>query len=416
MKLTNWAANLEYSATAIHYPESVDELQEMVARLPKVKALGTRHCFNDIADSPGGDLISLERLAPGILIDDDQRTVSVTAGTSYGVLAPELELRGLALENLASLPHISIGGAIATATHGSGNTNGILSTSVAAIELVRADGSLVRVDRSSRDLPALAVGLGAFGIVTRVDLDVQPSYRVRQDVYRDASWDLVLEGLDDVMASAYSVCLIGDIGGSVLRSLWLKQRIDDGDGSAPPSICGGVWWDDADLRPDHALTMRRGIPGPWSDRMAHFRLDAPPSVGGDELQTEYFVDRSHGPDALRALRSMAEQISPHLHGMEIRTVAADELWMSPAYQRDCLSLGFTWRKHPDEVLTLLPVIEEKLAPFEPRPHWGKLFAMGDLAERFSRLGDFMQRVHSYDPGRKFWNPFLERLGVAGPGP
>lgn len=409
MTITNWAANLEYRAAGIHFPESVSDLQQLVAQLPKVKALGTRHSFSDVADSPGGGLVSLERLAPDIVVADDLATVSVTGGTPYGVLASELEARGLALENLGSLPHISIAGAVATATHGSGDTNGVLSSSVAALELVKADGSMVRVDRTSPDLAALAVGLGAFGVVTRVELDVQPSYRVRQDVYRDAPWDLVLDDLDGVMASAYSVSLLGDIGNPAVPWLWLKQRLDEGDGSAPPSMYGGTWWDDADLPVDHALTERRGIPGPWSDRMAHFRLDAPPSAGGDELQSEYFVERSHGPAAVRALRSMADRISPHLRGMEIRTVAADELWMSPAYQRHCLSLGFTWQKHPEAVLALLPHIEAVLAPFEPRPHWGKLFALEDLHDRFPRLGDFIELAHAYDPESRFWNPFLDRL-------
>lgn len=409
MDQTNWASNLTYRANAVHSPDSVESVQELVARFPKIRALGTRHSFSDVADSPGGELVSVARLAPGIVVGDNGRSVSVTAGTRYGVLATDLEDRGLALENLGSLPHISVGGATATATHGSGDSNGVLSTSVSAIEVVQADGSLIQVDRSSTALAALAVGLGAFGIITRIELDVQPSYRVRQDVYRDALWDQVIDGLDEVMAAAYSVCLIGDIGSPVLDTLWMKQRLASDDGSAPSSMCGGTWWDDADLPPDHALTVRGGIPGPWSERMAHFRPDAPPSAGGDELQTEYFVGRDHGPAALRTLRLMGDRISPHLRAMEIRSVAADDLWMSPAFERASLSLGFTWRKHPAEVLALLPDIEAALALFEPRPHWGKLFAMQHLDDRFPRLDDFVELAHEYDPARKFWNPFLDRL-------
>lgn len=410
MNMHNWSANLEYEAETIHFPGSVPAVQELVAELPKVRALGTRHCFSDIADSPRGGLVSLERLAPEIAVDEVRQTVSVTSGTRYGVLADELERRGLALQNLGSLPHISIGGATATGTHGSGDTNGVLSTSIAAIEAVGADGNLIRVDRSSPDLPALAVGLGAFGIFTRIELDVEPTYRVRQDVYRNASWDEVLESLDDVMAAAYSVSLLGDIGGPVLNTLLLKQRLDEGDGSAPNSMCGGVWWDDSDRPSDDSWNVRRGIPGPWSERMAHFRLDAVPSAGGDELQSEYFVDRAKGASALRALRSIADQISPHLRAMEIRTVASDRLWLSPAYDRAGLCLGFTWHKRPKEVGRLLPVIEAVLDPYQPRPHWGKLFANTDFGDRFPRLGDFLDLVRQYDPTRKFWNPFLERLG------
>ncbi len=407
--MDNWAANLTYRAESVHSPDSVEEIQELVAGASHVKALGTRHSFSDIADSPGGHLISLQHLEPEISVDVDNQTVSVTAGTPYGVLAPELESQGVALANMGSLPHISVGGAIATATHGSGGTNGVLSTSVSAIDLIRADGSLLRVDRSSPDLAGLAVGLGAFGVMTRVELDVQPSYVVRQDVYREASWDIVLDALDEVMDAAYSVSLLGDIAGPAIDTLWLKHRLGVGEIAAPPTMYGGMWWDDSDLPPDHALTPRAGIPGPWSERMPHFRLDAPPSAGGDELQSEYFVGRADGPAALRALRSMGDRISPHLHGMEIRTVAADELWMSPAFQRASLCLGFTWRKHPGAVHALLPDIEEVLAPFEPRPHWGKLFAMDDVTRRFPRLGDFVHLAHEYDPTRKFWNPFLRRI-------
>lgn len=410
----NWAENLAYTASAIHHPASVEDVQELVAGSRRVKALGTRHSFTAVADTPGIQ-ISLARLAPDISVDSSAGTVSVSAGTSYGVLAAELNSLGHALENMGSLPQISVGGATATGTHGSGDTNGILSTAIAAIELVTADGSLRRVDRSDRDLAGLAVGLGAFGVITRLELDVQPAYLMRQDVYRDASWDLVLDSLDEVMASAYSVSLLGDVSGPTIRSLWLKRRVDDSTGNLviPDSLHGGVWSDDTDLRADHSLNPRAGVVGPWSERLPHFRMDGEPSVGGDELQTEYFVDRAHGPDALRAVRALGHRISPHLHGAEIRTVASDRLWLSPAYDRPSLCIGFTWRKHPAEVMALLPAIETALAPFAPRPHWGKLFTIDHLDDRFPRLVDFLDLAAAYDPDRTFWSPFLERLSPPG---
>lgn len=417
--LTNWAGSLAYSAESVHYPTSVAEVQELVSRLPRVKALGTRHSFNAIADSPGGALISLSELAPEVTIDADAMSVSVTGGTRYGVLAAELQAHGYALHNTGSLPHISVAGATATGTHGSGDRNGILSTAVSGVELVTADGSLVTVDRSNPDLKALAVGLGAFGVMTRVVLDIQPTYLVRQDVYRNAPWDSVLEAFDAVMSSAYSVSLIGDFGSKVVRELWQKTRVesvpddDEQPEPVPASLHGGTWYDDAEEPPDHALNVRAGIAGPWSDRLPHFRLDAPPSAGGDELQTEYFVDRRHGVDALRMLRSLGDRISPHLHATEIRTVAADDLWLSPAYARDSLCIGFTWRKHPTEVMALLADIEAALASYEPRPHWGKLFTFSDadLARRFPRLPDFLELTTTYDPTGKFSNAFID----GGPG-
>jgi alditol oxidase len=415
LELTNWAGNLAYSAASVHYPTSVVAVQELVARLPRVKAIGTRHSFNTIADSPGGALISLSELPPGVTIDADAMTVSVTGGTRYGILAAELQSQGYALHNTGSLPHISVAGATATGTHGSGDRHGILSTAVSAMELVKSDGSLVTVDRSNPDLKALAVGLGAFGVITRLVLDIQPTYLMRQDVYRNAPWDTVLDALDEVMASAYSVSLIGDFGSPVLRELWQKTRVEsapDADQQpepVPESLHGGTWYDDAEAPPDHTLNVRAGIAGPWSERLPHFRLDAPPSAGGDELQTEYFVDRRHAVNALQTLRSLGDRISPHLHATEIRTAAADDLWLSPAYQRDSLCIGFTWRNHPTQVMALLPDLQAALATYQPRPHWGKLFVFNDedLARRFPRLPEFLGLTATYDPTGKFTNAFID---------
>jgi xylitol oxidase len=291
---------------------------------------------------------------------------------------------------------------------------------VSAVELVKFDGSLVTVDRMNPDLKALAVGLGAFGVITRLVLDIQPTFLVRQDVYRNAPWDTVLDAFDEVMASAYSVSLMGDFGSPVIRELWQKSRVESvPDGGerpepVPESLHGGTWYDDAEEPPDQSLNVRAGIAGPWSERLPHFRLDAAPSAGGDELQTEYFVDRRHAVNALRTLRAMGERISPHLHATEIRTVAADDLWLSPAYERDSLCIGFTWRKHPAEVLALLTDVQAALAPYQPRPHWGKLFLFNDeeLARRFPRLPDFLELTTSYDPTGKFSNAFI-RVGHPG---
>jgi alditol oxidase len=247
-------------------------------------------------------------------------------------------------------------------------------------------------------------------------LDIQPTYLVRQDVYRNPPWDTVLEAFDAVMASAYSVSLIGDFGSPVIWELWQKTRVESvADGHQEPEpvperLHGGTWYDDAEEPADHPLNVRGGVPGPWSERLPHFRLDAPPSAGGDELQSEYFVDRRHAVDAIRTLRSLGDRISPHLHATEIRTAAADDLWLSPAYARDCLCIGFTWRKHPSEVMALLADIQAALAPYEPRPHWGKLFTFTaeDLARRFPRLPEFVDLTQTYDPTGTFSNPFLER--------
>ncbi|MEP6563003.1 MAG: FAD-binding protein [Nakamurella sp.] len=412
---TNWAGNYTYQASAVHYPTSLAELQELVAGQRSIRALGTRHSFSSIADSPGV-LVSLADLPPEITIDPAGRTVSVTGGTRYGVLAAELQAGGFALPNMGSLPHISVAGGTATGTHGSGDGNGVLATSIAAVEVVSADGSLISIGRSNPDLAAIAVGLGAFGVISRLTLEIEPSFLVRQDVFVNVPWNAVLNRLDEVMASAYSVSLMGEFAGPGISQLWQKTRLpleneEPVGGLVRDADFGGTWYDDADLPADTGLNPRAGIPGPWSERLPHFRLDSAPSVGGDELQTEYFVGRADGAGALEVLRSMGQQISPHLHAAEIRTVAADQLWLSPAFERDSLCIGFTWRKHPAEVGRLLPLIEAALAPFQPRPHWGKLSALppAELADRFNRLGDFAALTEQYDPAGKFTNPLLRSV-------
>ena len=301
---TNWAGNLTYRAAAVHHPETVAQVQDLVARLPRVRALGTRHSFSAVADRPGGDLVSLAALPPEITVDAGAMTVSVTGGTRYGELIADLHAQGFALHNTGSLPHISVAGATATGTHGSGDANGILSTAIVALEVVRADGTLQTVGpRATRRSTAMAVGLGMFGVITRVVLEIQPTYRVRQDVYVGAPWDGVLEAFDEIMAGAYSVSLMGDPGSPVLAQIWQKTRVgEEPPAAAPDSLHGGRWYDDADVPAGIGLNPRAGVVGPWSERLPHFRLDAPPSAGGDELQTEYFVARRHAVDALRAVR------------------------------------------------------------------------------------------------------------------
>ncbi len=411
----NWCGVLRYSAAEVHYPTTVGQAQGLVAAADRVKALGTRHSFSTVADSPGGILLDMTGLDTGITVDHQAMTATVPAGSTYSVVVDALESEGVALRNLGSLPHISIAGATATGTHGSGDTNKVLSAAIIELELITADGSLRQVGQSSGDLAAMAVGLGAFGVITQVTLEVEPSFDVLQDVYLGAPWEVFLDNLDEIMASAYSVNVGGNFSSDNLRSFWFKHRLDvDHSGDPivperPPTMFGATLYDEPVARNPAATPL--GVPGPWSQRLAHFRPDVEPSVAGDELQSEWFVARADAADALRALRDMGEDIDPHLHGFELRTVAADALWLSPAYGRDTFSIGFTWKKHPDEVRALLQPIENALSPFHVRPHMGKLSAMSRevLADRFDRLDDFLAVVDRYDPTSKFSNPYLQTL-------
>lgn len=409
--LTNWAGNQIFRSARPHRPASLDELRAIVARAPKIHALGSRHSFNDIADS--AELIALDGLDQSIEIDRRARTVTVNAGIRYGELAQALEREGLALHNMASLPHISVGGAVATATHGSGDANGNLATAVAALELVTSEGDLLCLSRGDDDFAGMVVGIGALGVVTRLTLDVQPSYLVRQEVFEHLAWDVLFDQFDTVMSSADSVSLFLDYGVDV-GQVWTKTRVEPDD---PRPRMDHLLGARAAARTVHPVlgfsaencTEQLGVPGCWMDRLPHFRLDAIPASGA-ELQSEYMVPRRSAVAALRVVRDLAPAIRPHLLTSEIRTVAADDLWLSSAYGTDTVCIHFSWKPDLNAVNGIMPSIEAALAPFDARPHWGKLFAATarDLDARFERLPDFRRLADRLDPRRAFRNAFLER--------
>jgi alditol oxidase len=412
---SNWARNLTYTAATLHQPETVEQVQSIVSRSARVKALGSRHSFNHIADS-SGDLISLDRFQRVLTVDHDRHTATVDAGARYGHICALLHREGYALPNLASLPHISVAGACATATHGSGERNGNLATVVSSIELVTADGSLVQLSREKdgdRFLGAV-VGLGALGVVTRLTLDLIPAYDMRQDVYENLPWPQLEAHLDEIVGAADSVSLLTDWQSDFVNLAWLKRRIVEGATFEPEPRFFGAAPATAHRHPivsivsAEACTDQLGIPGPWYERLPHFRMDFTPS-SGEELQSEYMVPRHYAMEALRAVASLRARIAPLLQITEVRTIAADNLWMSPCYHQPCVSIHFTWRKDWQAVSQLLPVIEARLAPFEARPHWGKLFTMqpAQLQPLYPRLADFRQLALELDPTGKFRNPFLD---------
>lgn len=410
---TNWAGNQAYHARRIHSPRSIEALQGLVRTSTRIRAVGSRHSFNEIADTTG-DLVSLTGLPRTVEVDAAGRRVTVGAGLRYGDVAGILEHRGLALANLASLPHISIAGACATGTHGSGVALGSLATAVSGLEFVGTDGDLRTVDRASGDaaLAASVVSLGALGIVTRLTLDVEPTFRVRQQVFDEVPFDAVAADLDSVAGAAYSVSLFTDWHAPTFQ-VWLKHRVR-GDGGPLPRSLLGVPSARVDRHPipgvdPSACTVQRGVAGPWHLRLPHFRMGFTPSAG-DELQSEYFVDRRDAPAALEALARLGPRIAPLLQVSEVRFVAADDLWLSPAYRRASATLHFTWRPDWPAVRRLLPAIEDTLEPFAPRPHWGKLFTMdADLVRsRYARLGAFADLARGLDPSGRFTNAFVAR--------
>ncbi|WP_415938644.1 FAD-binding protein [Streptomyces sp. 039-1] len=407
--LTNWAGNITYAAEELHRPASLAALRALVARSPRVRVLGSGHSFNRIAEpGPDGVLLSLAALPPAIDVDTAARTVRVSGGVRYAELARAVHAKGFALHNMASLPHISVAGSVATGTHGSGVANGSLASAVREIELVTADGSAVSLGRGDDRFDGAVTALGALGVVTALTLDVEPDFGVSQHVFTE----LPLEGLDfeTVAASAYSVSLFTDWERPGFRQVWLKRRTDRPLPDFPWAEPATEAMHPVPGMPARNCTRQFGVPGPWHERLPHFRAEFTPS-SGSELQSEYLLARSDALAALHALDAIRGTIAPLLQICEVRTVAADRQWLSPAYGRDTVALHFTWVDDTEAVLPVVRSVERALEPFAPRPHWGKVFAVPPeiLRERYARMTDFRTLVDGLDPAGTFTNAFVADL-------
>jgi xylitol oxidase len=414
-RLKNWAGNLDYSTDRLYAATSLEQVQDYVKRESKLKVLGTRHCFNNIADSKDG-FLSLKPMDTVIALDPAKHTVTVGAGITYGQLCPYLDSKGFALHNLASLPHISVAGACSTATHGSGEKNGNLATAASGLEMVTASGDVVNLsrERDGETFRGTVVGLGALGVITKVTLDIQPTFLMRQYVYENLPLIQLKYHFDAIESSAYSVSLFTDWQKQRINEVWIKSRVEEGQAfHATPEFFGATLAT-RNLHPIAELsaencTEQMGVPGPWYERLPHFRMGFTPSAG-KELQSEYFVPRQHAVEAILAVERLRDRVSPHLLISEIRAIAADELWLSPCYEQPCVTIHFTWKQDWPAVRKLLPVIEKELAPFHARPHWGKLFTTSpaELKGIYKKMPEFIDLSRKYDPQGKFRNEYLNK--------
>lgn len=412
-ELINWAGNFIFSTNNLTYPKSMDELQGLIRKHPKLKALGTRHCFNRIADSKF-HLVSLKYMGGDTVLDAKAKTVTVNGAVKYGELCPYLDSKGYALHNMASLPHISIAGACTTATHGSGLRNGNLSSAVTALAIVTAAGEVINLSREKdgEKFYAAVVGLGALGFITRVTLDILPAYEVRQDVFEELPLAEMQKHFNEIEESGYSVSLFTDWQSDSINEVWIKTKIEPGKNYDFGADFYGGKAATKNLHPIAHLsaencTDQMGVPGKWYERLPHFKMGYTPS-SGKELQSEYFVAIANAVDAIMAIQKLGPQIGPHLFITEIRTIDADKLWMSPCYDQQSVAIHFTWKQDWPAVKKLLPVIEKELAPFNARPHWGKLFTMplSKLQALHPKMNEFRAFATSLDPKGKFRNDFL----------
>lgn len=410
---TNWAGNITYRAREIRYPAAVEELRALVAHTDRIRALGTGHSFNDLPDSPGV-LVSLVDLPKVVDVDSAAEAARVSAGIRYAELARRLDGQGFALPALASLPHISVAGACVTGTHGSGLSHGILATAVSELDLVTATGDLVTVRRGDIDFDGAVVGLGALGVITSLTVDLVPAFEMRQDVYEGLDLQTAADHLSELFSGAHSVSLFTDWRDSRLTQVWVKRRTDEPE----PAVSRSSWFTATPATgPRHPVpgispancTEQMGVLGPWHERLPHFRPDFTPSAG-EELQSEYLIPTQDGAAALRALDEIRDRIHPVLQVCEVRTVAADQLWMSPCYGRDTVAVHFTWIADTAAALPVVSLVEERLTGFDARPHWAKIFTTPpeEIERLYPRLHDFRDLIRRYDPTGTFHNPFLER--------
>jgi len=409
----NWSGNIRYSAERTLSPRSIDELREVVAGSSAVKALGSRHSFSPIADTTG-TLVSVVDLDVPLVIDRERRVVRVGGGVRYGELAQALEREGWALANLASLPHISVAGAVSTGTHGSGAANRSLAAAVTALDVVTSAGDVVTLRRGDADFAGAVVSLGALGVVAAVELEIEPTFDIAQTVYERVPVAAVRDGFVEIASSAYSVSIFTTLrDDEVVDQVWRKERTDVAALPLPDALAGR----EAD-GPRHPLpgvsaeacTVQGGVAGPWLDRLPHFRLEFTPS-NGEELQSEFLLPIERAGEAFDAVRALAERLRSVLQICEIRTVAADDLWLSPASGRDSVAFHFTWRADDARVAAVLPHLEAALAPFDARPHWGKVFVARDVSSHYPRWADFVALQRRLDPRGAFLNDYLRALGL-----
>jgi xylitol oxidase len=407
--MQNWSKNIEFNDRHYFQPEALTELQELVRTHPKIRARGSAHSFNEIANTSSYS-INLLKMPKVIEVDSDSKSVKVSAGLTYGELAPELHKQGWALNNLASLPHISIAGSVSTGTHGSGMKNQNLANQVLSLDIVTAEGELRHIDRANPAFNALVVGLGLGGIVYHYELKIEPTFEVRQVIYPDIPLDVLQRSFDQIMGSAYSVSYFTDWSSAKVGNLWCKFRDSE---VIPESIRGRG----KAVKKFHpipsvdpvACTEQLGVSGQWHDRLSHFKLEFTPSVG-EEIQTEFFVDHKDAAAAIEAVSQLGSEITPLLWITELRTFAADNLWLSGAFERDCLAIHFTWKKL-DVIYPVIEKVEAVLRPFNYRPHWGKVFTADAtyLKSVYPKMGEFQALVQALDPTSKFENSFTRRV-------
>ena len=406
---SNWAGNLEYSTERVARPQSLAKVQEVVRKAKRLHAISTRHSFTPVADSDS-EQISLRAMKRVIAIDAAARTVTVEGGITYGELAPKLHEAGFAIRNTASLTTVTIAGATASATHGSGNANQNLAGAVSGVTLVTANGEIVSFKRGDAEFDGVVVSLGALGVIVEMTLDIQPTFEARQEVYTGLPFETLARNFDDIMGGGYSISLFHNWTGDVVPQVWVKSLATSPrhSGNYFGAVSATERWHPMPGFDPATVTEQMGVHGPWHLRLPHVR-DEMMATSGNEIQAEYFVPRKQAGAALRAVKSVQERMDKVMLVGEIRTVAADTMWLSTAFERDCVAIHFAFRRDWPGIKAVLPDVEAVLRPFDPRPHWSKVFTMpaAEVQSRYPKLPEFRALRKKLDPQGKFSNAFVD---------
>jgi xylitol oxidase len=270
----------------------------------------------------------------------------------------------------------------------------------------------VNIDRNDPRFQGLVVSLGSLGVMTKVTMDIIPTFDIRQDVYLNLPVTALRESFTEIMSAGYSVSLFTDWQSEFVNQVWIKSVSSK---DVPVNLGADFYGAQKATRNVHPIieisaencTEQMGVPGPWFERLPHFKMGFTPS-SGEELQAEYFVPIEKAWEAVSAVALLREEIRPYILITEIRSIAADQLWMSPCYQQQSIAIHFTLKQDVDGVSKLLPRIEQALAPFGAKPHWGKLFTIDPktLQSRYPRIEDFRALRKEMDPEEKLINEFI----------
>jgi len=415
----NWSGSQQSLPTVRSAPASVQELQELIAVASgTVRPVGAGHSFSPLV--PTDDtIVSLSRLS-GLISHDPQRLqATLWAGSRLADIGQPLEDAGQALVNMPDIDEQTLAGSLATATHGTGASIGCMSTFIEGLQLVDARGDLVDCDANTHAelFQAARVSLGALGVITQVRLQNVAPYRLRREtVWR--TFDEMLDIADDMAEQHrnfefYYIPFSGmgftDVHDLTDEAVGSTEKIDTNDSVAELKMVRDWFEWSPRLRELILAGIIRSLSNEVTVESSWKNYASERNVRFNEM--EYHLPREFGLQALREIRTALEtQHHEVFFPIEVRYVKADDIWLSPFYQRDCVSIA-VHRYFAEDYGPYFKTVEPILRKYHGRPHWGKLNTLqrSDFRQLYPRWDDFAEVRRTVDPQGRFLNPYLRGL-------